>query len=52
MTVIQGELLTPVQAQPLVVVTEVVNGPPAADAVCELDEREKPQVPLWVTVNV
>ena len=38
-TVIHEELLTPVQLHPLVVVTPVVNGPPAAVADCEVEER-------------
>ena len=51
-TVIHDVLLTPVQLHPLVVVTPVVNGPPAAVAVCEVDERVKLHVPVCVTVSV
>ena len=38
-TVIHEVLLTPVQLQPLVVVTPVDNGPPAAVADCDVEER-------------
>ena len=51
-TVIHAALLTPVHAQPLVVVTVVDNGPPAAGADCAVDERAKLQAPLCVTVSV
>ena len=51
-TVIQDALLAPVQAQPLVVDTAVVNDPPAATAVCAFGEIVKLQIPLCVTVSV
>jgi hypothetical protein len=51
-TAIQDALLEPVHAQPLVVVTPVVNGPPAAGADCAVDDSVKLQVPLCVTVSV
>ena len=51
-TVIQDALLTPVHAQPVVVVTAVVNDPPPAAAGCAVDERVKLHVPLCVTVSV
>ena len=51
-TVIQDASLAPVQAQPVVVVTAVVNDPPAAAAGCAFGEIVKLQVPLCVTVSV
>jgi hypothetical protein len=51
-TVIHDALLAAVQAHPEVVVTVLVNGPPAADAFCDVDDRAKLQVPLCVTVSV
>jgi hypothetical protein len=51
-TEIHDALLAPVHAQPLVVVTAVDNAPPAAGAVCAVDDSEKPQTPLCVTVSV
>jgi hypothetical protein len=51
-TVIHDTLLTVVQVHPAAVVTSVTNDPPAAGAVCEVDERVKPQMPLCVTVSV
>ena len=51
-TVIHEALLTVAQMHALVVVTPVVNGPPAAGAVCAFGEIVKLQVPLCVTVSV
>jgi hypothetical protein len=51
-TVIHDVLLTPVQLHPLVVVTPVVNGPPAAVADCDVDDSVKLHAALCVTVSV
>jgi hypothetical protein len=51
--VIQLTLLDAVQAQPLVVVTVVVKGPPAAATLCDVDDSVKLHpAPLCVTVTV
>ena len=51
-TVIQEALLAPVHVQPVVVVTAVVNDPPAAAGVCTFGAIVKLQIPLCVTVSV
>ena len=51
-TVIQDTSLAPVHPQPVVVVTAVVNDPPAATAVWAFGAIEKLQEPLCVTVSV
>jgi len=51
-TVIQLTLLVALHAHPLVVVTIVLPGPPAAAKLCEVDDNVKLHAtPLWVTVN-
>ena len=49
---IHASLLTDVHAQPLVVVTDTLPGPPAAATVCDVGDAVKPQAPLWLTVTV
>jgi hypothetical protein len=45
-------LLTPVHAQPLLVVTVADCAPPAAATLCDVGARAKLQAPLCVTVRV
>jgi hypothetical protein len=44
--VIQFALLDAVHAHPVVVVTVVLSGPPAAVAVCDVEESVKLHVPV------
>ena len=45
-------LLTPVQLQPLVVVTAALCDPPAASTLCAVGVMLKLHAPAWVTVTV